>query len=126
MATATWCGALPASGGEHVRVDFDSIGRGVIDLRDVVYFLSLAGIFLALAYAALLGRKLAPAGAAHRRLQLGVGLLAASLVVVTVSVDVPLPLTDVALSTPDAPYWNPVAVRLTTPLKPFSAETDTV
>ena len=52
--------------------------------------------------------------------------MAASLVVVTVSVDVPLPLTDVALSTPDAPYWNPVAVRLTTPLKPFSAETDTV
>jgi ABC-type uncharacterized transport system involved in gliding motility auxiliary subunit/ABC-type transport system involved in multi-copper enzyme maturation permease subunit len=61
---------------------FDSIGRGVIDLRDVVYFLSLAGIFLALAYAALLGRKLAPAGGALRRLRLGVGLLAASLVVV--------------------------------------------
>ena len=41
---------------------FDSIGRGVIDLRDAVYFVSLAGIFLALAYAALLGRKLSPAG----------------------------------------------------------------
>jgi ABC-type uncharacterized transport system involved in gliding motility auxiliary subunit/ABC-type transport system involved in multi-copper enzyme maturation permease subunit len=61
---------------------FDSIGRGVLDLRDVVYFLSLAGIFLALAYGALLGRKLAPGGGARRRLQLGVGLLAASLVVV--------------------------------------------
>jgi ABC-type uncharacterized transport system involved in gliding motility auxiliary subunit/ABC-type transport system involved in multi-copper enzyme maturation permease subunit len=61
---------------------FENIGRGVLDLRDVVYFLSLAGIFLALAYAALLGRKLAPAGGARRRLQLGVGLLAASLVVV--------------------------------------------
>jgi len=61
---------------------FDSIGRGVIDLRDVIYFLSLAGIFLALAYGALLGRKLAPAGGAWRRLRLGVGLLAASLVVV--------------------------------------------
>ncbi|HEY8258333.1 MAG TPA: Gldg family protein [Gemmatimonadales bacterium] len=61
---------------------FESMGRGVIDLRDVVYFLSLAGIFLALAYGALLGRKLAPAGGALRRLRLGVGLLAASLVVV--------------------------------------------
>ena len=61
---------------------FDNIGRGVIDLRDAVYFLSLAGIFLALAYGALLGRKLAPAGGARRRLRVGVGLLAASLVVV--------------------------------------------
>ncbi len=61
---------------------FESIGRGVIDLRDAVYFLSLAGIFLALAYGALLGRKLAPTGGALRRLRLGVGLLAASLVVV--------------------------------------------
>jgi ABC-type uncharacterized transport system involved in gliding motility auxiliary subunit len=61
---------------------FESIGRGVLDLRDIVYFVSLAGIFLALAYGALLGRKLAPGGGARRRLQLGVGLLAASLVVV--------------------------------------------
>ena len=65
-----------------VMSHFDSIGRGVIDLRDAIYFLSLAGIFLALAYGALLGRKLAPAGGALRRLRLGVGLLAASLVVV--------------------------------------------
>jgi ABC-type uncharacterized transport system involved in gliding motility auxiliary subunit/ABC-type transport system involved in multi-copper enzyme maturation permease subunit len=61
---------------------FESIGRGVIDLRDVVYFVSLAGFFLAFAYGALLGRRLAPSGGAHRRLQLGVGLLAASLVVI--------------------------------------------
>jgi ABC-type uncharacterized transport system involved in gliding motility auxiliary subunit/ABC-type transport system involved in multi-copper enzyme maturation permease subunit len=61
---------------------FDNIGRGVIDLRDAVYFVSLAGIFLALAYGALLGRKLAPRGGARRRLRLGVGLVAASLVVV--------------------------------------------
>ncbi|HET7470353.1 MAG TPA: ABC transporter permease subunit, partial [Gemmatimonadales bacterium] len=53
---------------------FDSIGRGVLDLRDVIYFLSLAGVFLALAYGALLSRKLAPSGGARRRLQLGVGL----------------------------------------------------
>ncbi|HEX6106607.1 MAG TPA: Gldg family protein [Gemmatimonadales bacterium] len=61
---------------------FESMGRGVIDLRDVIYFLSLAGVFLALAYGTLLGRKLAPASAGRRRLRLGVGLLAGSLVVV--------------------------------------------
>ena len=61
---------------------FDSIGRGVLDLRDIIYFLSLAGIFLALAYGALLSRKLAPKGGALRRLRLGVGLLTASLIVV--------------------------------------------
>jgi len=61
---------------------FDNIGRGVLDLRDVIYFLSLAGIFLGLAYASLLGWMLSPSGSARRRLQLGVGLLAASLVVV--------------------------------------------
>lgn len=60
---------------------FDSIGRGVVDLRDVVYFVSLAGIFLALGYAALLGRKLSPAGGALRRLRLGTGLLVTLLVV---------------------------------------------
>ena len=61
---------------------FDSIGRGVIDLRDVIYFLSLAGVFLALAYGALLSRKLAPRGGALRRLRLGVGLATAILIVV--------------------------------------------
>jgi ABC-type uncharacterized transport system involved in gliding motility auxiliary subunit len=79
-------GLPPSLAGAAARVGvlshFDSIGRGVIDLRDAVYFLSLAGIFLALAYGALLGRKLAPAGGALRRLRVGVGLLAASLVVV--------------------------------------------
>ncbi len=60
---------------------FESIGRGVIDLRDAIYFFSLAGIFLALAYASVLGRKLAPS-AGRQRLRLGVGLLTASLVVV--------------------------------------------
>jgi ABC-type uncharacterized transport system involved in gliding motility auxiliary subunit len=61
---------------------FESMGRGVIDLRDVIYFLSLAGVFLALAYGALLGRKLAPAAGARARLRVGVAMLAASLIVV--------------------------------------------
>ncbi len=61
---------------------FESLGRGVIDLRDVIYFLSLAGVFLMLAYGALLGRKLAPRSGNRRRLRLGVGLVTASLIVV--------------------------------------------
>ncbi|HXW97861.1 MAG TPA: Gldg family protein [Gemmatimonadales bacterium] len=61
---------------------FDSIGRGVIDLRDVIYFLSLAAIFLTFAYGALMRRKLAAGHAALRRLRLGVVLLAGMLVVV--------------------------------------------
>jgi ABC-type uncharacterized transport system involved in gliding motility auxiliary subunit len=73
-------GAIAARIG--VLSHFQSIGRGVIDLRDAIYFVSLAGVFLALAYGALAGRKLARGGAAARRLQLGVTLLVATLVVV--------------------------------------------
>lgn len=61
---------------------FDSIGRGVIDLRDVVYFVSLAAIFLTLAYGALMARKLAAGQPALRRLRLGVLLLVVTLVAV--------------------------------------------
>jgi ABC-type uncharacterized transport system involved in gliding motility auxiliary subunit/ABC-type transport system involved in multi-copper enzyme maturation permease subunit len=73
-------GALAARLG--VLSHFDSISRGVIDLRDAIYFLSLAGVFLAFAYGTLVQRKLAHGGSASRRLRLGVGLLAAILVVV--------------------------------------------
>jgi ABC-type uncharacterized transport system involved in gliding motility auxiliary subunit/ABC-type transport system involved in multi-copper enzyme maturation permease subunit len=72
-------GAIAARLG--VLSHFDSIGRGVIDLRDAIYFGSLAGIFLALAFAALTLRKLARAGSAAGRLRLGVGLFVAMLVV---------------------------------------------
>jgi len=61
---------------------FDSIGRGVVDLRDVIYFVSLAAVFLALAFGTLLGRKLARGQAPSRRLRLGVLLMVATLVVV--------------------------------------------
>jgi len=61
---------------------FESIGRGVVDLRDVVYFVTLAGLFLAFAYGAVMRRKLSPTGAARKRLRLGVWLLTATLVVV--------------------------------------------
>ena len=60
---------------------FDSIGRGVIDLRDAVYFGSLAAIFLILAYGAIMGRKLAQGQEPARRLRVGVLLLVGILVV---------------------------------------------
>jgi ABC-2 type transport system permease protein len=79
-------GLPPGLGAIAARVGilshFESLGRGVIDLRDAIYFLSLAGVFLALAYGALLGRKLASASAGRRRLRLGVGLVGGSLIVV--------------------------------------------
>jgi ABC-type uncharacterized transport system involved in gliding motility auxiliary subunit/ABC-type transport system involved in multi-copper enzyme maturation permease subunit len=73
-------GAIAARLG--VLSHFDSISRGVIDLRDAIYFVSLAGVFLAFAYGSLVRRKLAPGRGASRRLRLGVGLLAATLVVI--------------------------------------------
>ncbi|MHB1862919.1 MAG: Gldg family protein [Gemmatimonadaceae bacterium] len=73
-------GAIAARVG--VLSHFQNIGRGVIDLRDAVYFFSLAGVFLALAYGALLGRKLARGGQTRRRLRLGIGLVTAIVIVV--------------------------------------------
>lgn len=73
-------GAIAARLG--VLSHFDSIGRGVIDFRDAIYFVSLAAIFLTIAYGSLLGRKLAAGQPAVRRLRLGVVLLTGTLVVV--------------------------------------------
>jgi len=73
-------GAIAARLG--VLSHFQNIGRGVIDLRDAIYFVSLAGLFLALAYGALTGRKLARGGATLQRLRVGVVLLAAILIAV--------------------------------------------
>ena len=73
-------GALAARLG--VLTHFENIGRGVIDLRDVVYFASLAAVFLLLAYAALMGRRFAAGSAAHNRLRLGAATLVAVAVVV--------------------------------------------
>jgi ABC-type uncharacterized transport system involved in gliding motility auxiliary subunit len=61
---------------------FENIARGVIDLRDAVYFLSVATLFVALAYYGVMRRKLSPARATRRRLQLGTVLIAALVLVV--------------------------------------------
>src|SRR5438477_9339332 len=73
-------GAIAASLG--VLSHFTGIDRGVIDLRDAVYFGTLAALFLLLAYFALLRRKLTPRGAPLQRLRLGTALLVATLIVV--------------------------------------------
>lgn len=73
-------GALAARLG--VLSHFSSITRGVIDLRDAIYFLSLAGLFVVLAYAVVLGRRLPAGSAPARRLQLGTAALVAAAVVV--------------------------------------------
>ncbi len=73
-------GAIAASLG--VLSHFSSIARGVIDLRDAVYFVSLAVLFLVFAYYALLARKVTPQGEAVKRLRLGTALLAVAVIVV--------------------------------------------
>jgi ABC-type uncharacterized transport system involved in gliding motility auxiliary subunit len=69
------------AGALGVLAHFTGIARGVIDLRDAVYFLSLAAVFLVLAYFALMRRRLAPRGPALERLRLGTALLVGGLVV---------------------------------------------
>src|SRR6185312_184157 len=54
---------------------FESIGRGVIDLRDAIYFISLAAVFIAFAYGAVCGRALTRTGARRKQLRTGVALL---------------------------------------------------
>ncbi len=67
-----------------VLAHFASIARGVIDLRDVIYFVSLAAAFLVLAYSALMSRKLAPRGRALARLRMGTVMLVLTVIVVNI------------------------------------------
>lgn len=62
---------------------FESITRGVIDLRDLYYYVSLIATFLALNVYALEHQRWAPDAARehHRRWQLGTGLLVVNLLV---------------------------------------------
>jgi len=71
-------GAIAARLG--VLSHFESTGRGLLDVRDVLYFLSVGAIFLALAYSGLMRHRLAPGSAATRQLRLGTLLLVAVLV----------------------------------------------
>ncbi len=59
---------------------FQQIARGAVDLRDVIYFLTLVAVFLSLAYFSLMRRKLSPGGMELKRLRLGTTLLVGVLV----------------------------------------------
>lgn len=61
---------------------FRDIARGVIDLRDVIYFTTLAAAFLSLAYTSLMGRRLSPAGEGLKRLRMATVLMVVGLVVI--------------------------------------------
>lgn len=54
---------------------FENVARGVVDLRDVLYFLSTAGLFLVLAVTAVGGERLSHGRAEHRRLRMGAGVV---------------------------------------------------
>lgn len=72
-------GTIAASLG--VLAHFTQIARGAIDLRDALYFATLAAVFLSLAYWALMRRKLSPHRADARRLRIGTAVTVAALVV---------------------------------------------
>jgi len=60
---------------------FQNVGRGVIDVRDVLYFAAVTAAFLALTYFSLMRERLSPERPAYRRLKLGVvGLVAVAIV----------------------------------------------
>lgn len=68
----------------HAR--FESIARGVLDVRDLTYFLTLTAALLALTVYALLRAGWAADGSArrHRRANLGIALIVANLALVNV------------------------------------------
>ena len=56
---------------------FENVARGVIDLRDLLYFASTCGLFLLLAVAGLGRERLSHKGEAFRRLRIGTAVIAA-------------------------------------------------
>ena len=61
---------------------FENVARGVVDLRDVIYFLSTAGLFLFLAVATMTRHRLSAGRGAYRRLRTGTAALIGVVVVV--------------------------------------------
>ncbi len=79
-------GLPPVMGGVVARLavvgHFENVARGVIDLRDVLYFLSTAALFLVLATTMLAGHRLSHARGDYRRLRVGAAVIAALVLVV--------------------------------------------
>ena len=60
---------------------FGNVARGVVDLRDVIYFLSTAGLFLFMAVAIMSRERLSAGRGAYQRLRTGTAALIALVVV---------------------------------------------
>ena len=60
---------------------FQNVARGVVDLRDVIYFLSTAGLFLFMAVGVMSRERLSAGRSAHRRLSQGTAAMVAVVVV---------------------------------------------
>jgi ABC-2 type transport system permease protein len=60
---------------------FDNVARGVVDLRDVIYFLSTAAVFLFMAVGVMSRERLSAGRSAYRRLRTGTAALIAVVVV---------------------------------------------
>ena len=60
---------------------FSNVARGVVDLRDVIYFLSTAGLFLFMAVAIMTRQRLSTGRSAYRRLRTGTAALIGIVVV---------------------------------------------
>ena len=56
---------------------FQNVARGVVDLRDVIYFLSTAGLFLFMAVSVMSRERLSAGRSAYRRLRTGTAALIA-------------------------------------------------
>ncbi len=64
---------------------FENVARGVIDLRDVLYFVSTAGVFLMLAVTALSNERLSRSRPEFARLRLGTGIVVALVLVLNLA-----------------------------------------
>jgi ABC-2 type transport system permease protein len=78
-------GLPPLISGAFARLSvmshFENVARGVIDLRDVIYFASVSALFLTLAGAAVSRERLSRSRGAWRRLRLGTVAVAAVVLV---------------------------------------------
>ena len=72
-----------ASGVSNLSVlgHFQNVARGVVDLRDVIYFVSTAGLFLFMSVGVMSRERLSTGRSAYRRLRTGTAALTAIVVV---------------------------------------------
>jgi len=79
-------GLPPSTAGVLARLSvlghFENVARGVVDLRDVLYFASTTGLFLMLAVGAVSDERLSRSRPEHRRLRLGAAVVVLLVVVV--------------------------------------------